>query len=118
MFRIERFVPGRMLDVRRWRPLVRWRFLPLTAEAEVCVQAMAADCPRSRLRSFGRMILGWSGVDGISCPVLSVHGDLDRMIPIRCAEPGLILEGAGHAFVLTHSERTSSAIQEFVAFGS
>jgi pimeloyl-ACP methyl ester carboxylesterase len=112
--RLGPFIPDRLLGVRAWRPVVRWRFAPVTAEAERCLRAMAATCPPSQLRGFGRMALTWSGVERLSCPVLSVHGERDRIIPVGCAEPGLVLRDAGHAFTLTHAEPTIAAIQEFL----
>ena len=112
--RLGKFIPDSLLGFRSFRPLVRWRFAPVTAEAERCLMAMAATCPTSQIRGFGRMAIKWSGVERFSCPVLSVHGDRDRIIPARCAEPGLILQNAGHAFTLTHAEHTIAAIQEFL----
>ena len=75
---------------------------------------MARDSPTSPIRAFGRMILGWGGVTVRSCPVLSIHGDKDRIIPLAAAEPGIILKDASHAVTLTHAEQTISAIQEFL----
>ena len=112
--RLGKFVPDSILGFRSWRPLVRWRFAPVTAEAERCLIAMAATCPTSQIRGFGRMAINWSGVERFSCPVLSVHGDRDRIIPVGCAEPGLVLQNAGHAFTLTHAEHTIAAIREFL----
>jgi pimeloyl-ACP methyl ester carboxylesterase len=112
--KIGRVVPDRLLGFRSWDPLVRWRFAPITRQAEQCLVAMAASCPPARLRSFGRMIVDWSGIDQVSCPVLSIHGARDRIIPLACAESGLVLDDAGHAFTLTHVEQTKSAIREFL----
>ena len=113
--RFGRFVPDFFLGLRSWRPLIRWRFAPMTPDAEDCMIAMAADCPSGQLRAFGRMAMGWAGADQIACPVLSVHGDQDRIIPLSCAEPGIILKNAGHVFTLTHAEQTNSTIEEFLS---
>jgi len=115
MFRLEPILPDVVLDLRRWRPLVRWRFSSPTPEAEACIRAMSSSCPRSRLRAFGRMIASWEGTAPPSCPILSVHGARDRMIPFDCAEPSRILETAGHAFTLTHPQETSDLILGFAA---
>jgi pimeloyl-ACP methyl ester carboxylesterase len=112
--RIGKLLPDAVLRLRSWRPFVRWRFSPVTAEAQDVLIAMAADCPPSQIREFGRMALGWPGAAGIKCPVLSIHGDGDRIIPSACAEPGLVLQGAGHAFTLTHAQQTISAVEEFL----
>ena len=112
--RLGRFIPDLVLGVRSWRPLVRWRFAPLTREAETCLIEMAVSYPTAQIRAFGRMVIGWTGVDNLACPVLSIHGDWDRIIPLKCAEPDLILKDAGHAFTLTHADQTNSAIREFL----
>ena len=115
MCRAEPLVPDFVLDLRRWRPLVRWRFSSPTPEAEACIRAMSIACPRSRLRAFGRMLADWRGLTRPPCPFLSVHGARDRMIPVDSAEPSSILEDAGHALTLTHAGETAGAI---VAFAS
>jgi pimeloyl-ACP methyl ester carboxylesterase len=93
---------------------VRWRFAPLTAPAEQIRVAMAAACPVSHIRGFGRMIVAWEGVERLACPILSIHGDRDRIVPPYCAEPGLVIKGAGHAFTLTHPDQIKSAILDFL----
>jgi pimeloyl-ACP methyl ester carboxylesterase len=112
--RLGRFIPDFVLGLRSWRPLVRWRFAPLTPDAETCLVEMAVSYPAAQIRAFGRMVIGWPGVDNVACPVLSIHGDWDRIIPLKCAEPDIILKEAGHAFTLTHPDQTISAIREFL----
>jgi pimeloyl-ACP methyl ester carboxylesterase len=112
--RVGRFIPDFVLGLRSWRPLVRWRFSPVTPDAETCLVEMAVSYPTAQIRAFGRMVIGWTGVDSVPCPVLSIHGDWDRIIPLKCAEPDLILKDAGHAFTLTHADQTNSAIREFL----
>lgn len=112
--RVGRFVPDFVFAARSWPPLLRWRFAPIDAAAEECLAAMSRDCPMSQIRAFGRMALDWSGAENLGCPVLSVHGDRDRVIPLSYAEPGLVLKDAGHAFTLTHVAQTVTAIREFI----
>lgn len=112
--RLGRLTPDVVLALRSWGPLVRWRFAPITPEAQRILVEMARACPPKQLRDFGRMVLGWGGLDSVPCPLLSIHGDRDRIIPVSCAEPGLVLKNAGHAFTLTHVSQTQAAIQEFV----
>ena len=112
--RLGRFIPDFVLGLRSWRPLVRWRFAPLTRDAETCLIEMAVSYPTAQIRAFGRMVIGWTGVDNVPCPVLSIHGDRDRIIPLKCADPDLILKDAGHAFTLTHADQMIPPIQEFL----
>jgi pimeloyl-ACP methyl ester carboxylesterase len=102
------------LGCRSWRPLVRWRFAPVTRDAETCLIEMARTYPTAQIRAFGRMIMAWPGIRDVTCPVLSIHGDSDRIIPLKSAAPDLILKNAGHAFTLTHADQTTSAIREFL----
>lgn len=112
--RVCRFIPDSAFSFRSWRPLVRWRFAPLTREAETCLVEMMADHPMPMIRAFGRMAIGWEGVDAVPCPVLSIHGDMDRIIPLSSVNPDVILKDAGHAFTLTHADQTVAAIRDFL----
>lgn len=113
--RIGPLIPDAFLGVRSLSVLLRWRLGPLTEEAEALLVAMARDCPVELIREFARMAVRWDGAPAIGCPVLSIHGDRDRIIPLRCAEDGVILRDAGHAFPLTHAPQTVEAIQRFLA---
>jgi pimeloyl-ACP methyl ester carboxylesterase len=111
---LGRLIPDFLLGLRLWGPLVRWRFAPLTGDAETCLIEMARTSRPAQIRTFGRMVIGWKGIDNIHCPVLSIHGGWDRIIPLKCADPDLILKDAGHAFTLTHPDETNAAIREFL----
>jgi pimeloyl-ACP methyl ester carboxylesterase len=112
--RLGCFIPDFALRCRSWRPWVRWRFAPITRDAETCLLEMSRSHPTVQIRVFGRMIMGWDGVDDVTCPILSIHGDSDRIIPLKSAAADVILEHAGHAFTLTHAEQTTSAIRDFL----
>jgi pimeloyl-ACP methyl ester carboxylesterase len=107
-------LPDAALGLRTWGPILRSRFAPLTPEAEDMLRAMAAVYPVSQIRDFGRMLFSWDGARP-ACPTLSIHGDKDRIIPLAAAEPGVVLEKAGHAFTLTHAEQTSMHVTAFLA---
>ena len=111
-------VPNAILGLRSWSPLVRWQFAPLSPEAEECMVEMAADFPPSQLRAFARMVATWAGVDKLTCPVVSIHGDMDRIIPLSAGKPGVVLKNAGHSFTLTHVEDTIAEIQAFCVLTS
>lgn len=113
--RISRVIPDALMGVRYWRWQLRWRLGPLTPDAEACVWEMTRDFSIPNLRAFGRMIIEWDGADRFDCPVLSVHGGRDRILPLRCAEPGVEFDDAGHAFTLTHTVQTTEAIASFIA---
>ena len=113
--RLGRSAPDSLLMLRVWPPFMRARFSPLTPQAQTVLRAMATDFPPQVLRRFGRMLIEWPGVERPACPALIVHGERDRIIPLSCARPDLVLAGAGHCFTLTHGEQTSAAVAEFLA---
>ena len=114
---VERFcrlLPDALLGVRSWPPFVRGRFAPIDARnAEIMIE-MARGYPPLMLRRFGRMIVEWAGVESFTCPLLSVHGDGDRILPPSCIDAGLMVKDAGHAFTLTHPEPIAAAIAQFL----
>ena len=107
-------IPDAVLLLRSWLPLLELRFAPLTPEAAAALRAMAYAFPPSFIRRFGRMVMTWPGVAKPACPTLVVHGAKDRMIPISCAEPDVVLDDAGHVFTLTHPEKTAEALAHFL----
>lgn len=113
--KIGPLIPDLALHAREVGPLLRWRFAPLTPEAEATMRAMSAVYPVGQIRDFSRMLFGWDGLEQPPCPVLSIHGDMDRIIPLSAAEPGVVLEKAGHAFTLTHAEQTAMHVTAFLA---
>ena len=113
--RVGPLLPDFFLGLRTWAQFVRRRFAPMTPEGVAILQAMAADCPPSRIRAFGRMLMAWDGVEEFDCPLLSIHGDRDTIIPPPCAEPGLMLKDAGHSFTLTHAPQVGTAIGDFLS---
>lgn len=112
--RFSRHLPDALLAVRSWRPFVRGRFAPIDARNAELMIEMARGYPPLMLRRFGRMIVEWAGVEGFSCPVLSVHGDGDRILPLSCIDAQVVLPSAGHAFTLTHPEPIGAAISQFL----
>jgi pimeloyl-ACP methyl ester carboxylesterase len=107
-------IPDAALGLRSWLGLIKWRFAPLTPEAETTLRAMSETFPVSYIRRFGRMIMRWKGVEDPPGPKLVVHGDRDRILPISCATPDVVFKGAGHIFTLTHPEETNAAVSTFL----
>lgn len=115
IYAMRGLIPDAALRLRAWEPLVRWRFAPLTPEALGLLADMNARCSPLHIREFGRMALEWPGAHGHACPTLSIHGRRDRVIPPDRGEPGVVFDDAGHAFTLTHAERTGAAIAAFLS---
>jgi pimeloyl-ACP methyl ester carboxylesterase len=111
----SRFIPDVLLSARSWPPFVRGRFAPIDAKNAAIMIEMARGYSPVMLRRFGRMIVEWAGVESFSCPLLSIHGDGDRILPPSCIDAQLVLPAAGHAFTLTHPEPIADAIARFVS---
>ena len=56
-------------------------------------------------------IFSWEGVEELPMPIHHVHGDRDRLIPIRLVHPDHVIAGAGHLLNMTHAD----AVNDFIA---
>ena len=45
-------------------------------------------------------------------PIHSIHGRLDRIIPVRLGNPEVVVENAGHMINMTHAESVNQFIIE------
>jgi pimeloyl-ACP methyl ester carboxylesterase len=107
-------IPDALLSLRSWPALLELRLGPLTPPALAALREMSRAFPPSHIRRFGRMVMTWPGVEKPACPTLVVHGAADRMIPLYCAKPDVVLEDAGHVFTLTHPERAGEELARFL----
>ncbi len=69
----------------------------------------AAD--RAVLRWSMRQMLTWSEPPVVTCPVFRIHGDCDRVLPLR-GKPEVIVPGGGHVISLTHPEQVNGFIDQ------
>ena len=74
------------------------------------VMQMSRDVAVPQLRRIARMILGWQAPARYPCPVYHIHGDADRIIPLRRVEPDEIIPGGGHLINMTHTEQVNGFI--------
>ena len=66
------------------------------------------------MRWAARAVLHWvPDKTARDVPMLHIHGDRDRLLPHRLTHPDVVVPGAGHLMVLTHSE----AVNEFLRAG-
>lgn len=73
------------------------------------------DAPISLFHWAARAILGWRGPENpVSCPLHVIHGDRDQVLPIRYAEPNVVLSGAGHCLPITWPEEVNEFIAQVV----
>ena len=44
--------------------------------------------------------------------LIHIHGDRDRIIPIKSIKPSLVIKGAGHFMTVTHAQEVEKLLQE------
>lgn len=65
-----------------------------------------ADADRSVLRWGAGAVLSWRPSPEIQrVRILQIHGDRDRVFPIRLTHPDCIVSGAGHLIAITHAKQ-------------
>ncbi|HUR80449.1 MAG TPA: alpha/beta fold hydrolase [Thermoanaerobaculia bacterium] len=57
-----------------------------------------------------RAIFTWRGVAHLPMPVVHVHGDRDRLIPLARVWPDHVIAGAGHLLTLTHAAEVNALL--------
>lgn len=45
-------------------------------------------------------------------PIVVIHGDSDRLIPVRFVHPDIIIQGAGHLPTLTHHDEINNILRD------
>jgi pimeloyl-ACP methyl ester carboxylesterase len=83
-------------------------------QAELCRQ-MAADASPRFVRWGCRATVGWPGVDLPRVAVYHIHGDRDRMMPLRRVKPDHVVRGGGHLINLTHADEVNAYVAEKIA---
>ena len=69
------------------------------------------EADRAVLRWSMRQMLTWSEPPVVTCPVFRIHGDGDRVLPLR-GQPDVIVHGGGHVISLTHPEQVNGFINQ------
>jgi pimeloyl-ACP methyl ester carboxylesterase len=77
--------------------------------------AMAADCDPHLASWAAQAICRWPGVPAPDHPLLRIHGDEDRLIPLVRLDghPDLVLRGGGHLSVMTRAAQIAPLIDRF-----
>lgn len=112
----SRLVPDFLI---KRRALVSGRMLAalecLNPEQQNVVCEMSRDVDVPQLRRISRMILRWQAPATLPCPVYQIHGDADRIIPIRRVKPDEIVRGGGHLINMTHADQVNRFIERYLA---
>ena len=99
---------------RPWTsPLVVPKFGQLDAGQRKLFWDMAAGTSPAFFRWACSAVLSWQPSPH-DVPIFHLHGDHDRLIPLKRVKPTKIVEGAGHLLSLTHPEPVTAFIEGVV----
>ena len=59
-------------------------------------------------------VLSWRDRSPSNVPVFRIHGDRDRVLPIRGFEPDEVVRGGGHLLPLTHAAQVNAFIEQVI----
>jgi pimeloyl-ACP methyl ester carboxylesterase len=111
------FMPAALLHPIR-QPLInggRWLLGPLTPNGKQVVRELARRVDtRFALWSYGAMVR-WPGSPTASLPVLHIHGQKDRVIPLRAVSPQRVVPDAGHLVNVTHAPEVNAFLSQVIA---
>jgi pimeloyl-ACP methyl ester carboxylesterase len=78
-------------------------------------EEMLRDADAAYIRWCLGAVLGWKGEVSLDVPVFQIHGDRDYVLPLALAGPvDVVVEGAGHALNVSHSEQVNASIDEWL----
>ena len=104
-------IPDRMLRPPQPLRAIVARWFGATSAAHVQLFAdMLAATPTAFIRWASKAVFSWPGVAELPMPIHHVHGDRDRLIPLRRVTPDHVIGGAGHLLNLTHADEVNKFI--------
>ncbi len=62
-----------------------------------------------------QQLLAWKEPPRVDCSVYQIHGDCDRVLPISCTRPDVIVRGGGHVLSLTHAREVNEFLRSVLA---
>lgn len=83
---------------------------PMGRKDREFLETMIDAVPFSFLKWAGGAIFGWGGARP-SCPVVRVHGDKDRIIPLGSAGVDVVLKNAGHVPSVSHAMEVNEVLR-------
>lgn len=111
------FLPSAMFQPRPWAlPLVLPTFGRLTRPQREVFWTMAKATPAPFLKWGVNAILSWKP-SRVESPVHHIHGSLDRLIPIKRANPTVVVVGGGHLLPLTHPDEVTAFLSRVLSHG-
>lgn len=93
------------------RPIAWWFGATTAAHAQLFAD-MLASTPIEFLQWASNAIGSWKGVAEVLMPIHHVHGERDRLIPVRRVRADRVISGAGHLLNVTHAREVNAFIAD------
>lgn len=74
------------------------------------LETMIDAVPFSFIKWAGRAIFSWPGSQP-ACPIIRIHGDRDRIIPLRGQDVRHIVRGGGHVPSVSHADEVNEFLR-------
>lgn len=91
------------------RPVAWWFGATTAAHAQLFAE-MLASTPIEFIRWTSNAVASWKGVAELSMPIHHVHGERDRLIPVRRVQADRVIASAGHLLNMTHAADVNAFI--------
>jgi pimeloyl-ACP methyl ester carboxylesterase len=91
-------------------PLIAFRFGVRSREHRQLFSDMLRQTSPSFVRWAARAVFGWPGIDELPVPIHHIHGEDDRIVPLRCVKPDAVVQHAGHMVNVTHPAEVNAFI--------
>lgn len=108
---LSRIIPD---SIVQRRAVVSGRLLAALECIDAGQQELIIDMSRQvavpQLRRIARMILQWDPPERWPCPIHQIHGETDRIIPLRRVQPNEVVTGGGHLINMTHADQVNRFI--------
>lgn len=111
ILRLNRVFP--MRSFKLMEPIQN-RNLGITSKEEIeLVRSYRLNTPQPYLNWAINQVLNWKN-DWVPTNIFHIHGDADRLFPIRKIEPTHLIKGGGHFMVMNKAAAVSAALEEIL----
>jgi pimeloyl-ACP methyl ester carboxylesterase len=108
--RMNRLFPGSFLKHRN--PIIRWIFGVARGHETELFNAILKDSDPDFLYWAFNAILNWKGSG--SHRTHHIHGERDRLLPMRFTSADICVKGGGHFMIVSHGEEISSILTKLL----
>lgn len=100
--RLHRLIPAKLLKSSNF--LTNWFFGVETPEGKALLKSIITDTDPVFLKWAIEKILTWSHREPTPIQLQHLHGDQDRILPIRFVQNPILIKGGGHLMTLDKHE--------------